>query len=1098
MNTRNLIHCLAGVVLAAAVVPTRAGTADGIRLGSGGPATCRSGGGGSFNPVFSADGRSILFVSQARNLVTNDSPSPHLNVYVRDLATGRTALVSPSASGIGGAEENANYPSISSNGQFVTYVVRTNIFDPMQPWNSFERTDAFVRDRALGTTRLVNVNTQGVASALRGSSGDAVISADGRWVVFASSATDLVADDTNGCQDVFVRDLLDGTTRVVSVGAMGGIPSSGGGGSGFTGASSAPSISADGRFVAFVSTATNLVSGVTNLAGEIYVRDLQAGVTCWASSNVAAQCALCPPGPYRSFNPVISADGRYVAFKATPDFGGIDPVLVLRYDLAAGTNTLLNTQPRGDYPENTIWMRRNWPAISPEGRFVAYEDQWDVFVWDAQLETNIHVSVRPQGAPPYTYFSHSPAMTPDGRFVAFVSSDPNLVTPATPPGRAQIFVRDLVAGTTRLVTGNRDDTPSRWDHELIQPVISPDGSLVAFDSEDDNLVEGDLNQASDVFVRDLNTNTTHLVSERHPDRTSLSGAALSGLANASCISSNSRWLVFTSHDGDLVPNDTNGLADIFIRDILTGATFTAGISNDLNDLNDQPVLSANGRYVAYVKSRNLGDTFTKGQVYRHDVQTGTSELVSRNVYAPYPYPAYGVSIRPAISPDGRFVAFESTATDLVPGGTLPTTNVFVRDMELGTNYLVSVSTNGTCGNGDSVNPSFSPDGRWVFFLSRAFNLVVTNWGLAYYGGYFARDLNANRTVLIGQLPGPASSPMRTEALALSADSRWAVFVNDRRAVWVRDLLAGSAMPIFVAAIPSDYIYSASISAGGRKVAFEQYAYTPGPYAGYRRQIFLVDREAGTTNLISVNRQGNGGGAGDSIQPLVTPDGQFVVFNSKAGDLVDGDWRAGGSVAPWEAARLPSPSDIFVRDLLQGITLVVSANHLGSAGTNASSKPFLAPDGRTVVFQSFADDLADGDYNATRDVFLLRLNAGDSDGDLLHDDWEMAYFDTLDRDGTLDFDGDSRTDRQEFVAGTDPTNAGSVLRVITLEHAATGSITIFWAAAPGRTYRVQYKNEAEDPTWLDSSGIVRINGRTASLVDSPAPFRSHRFYRVMLL
>lgn len=1089
MGTHSALWCLAGVILASAPVPIQAGATNGLQLVSGLAAPGRSGGGGSFNPAFSADGRSILFVSQARNLVTNDRPSPHLNVYVRDLTAGTTALASASASGVGGAEDSANYPSISSNGQLVTFVVRTNVSDPMQPWNSFGRTDVFVRDLALGTTRWVNVTTQGVPSALRGSSGDAVISADGRWVVFASAATDLVADDTNGCQDVFVRDLLDGTTRLVSVGAMGGIPSSGGGGSSFTGASSAPSVSADGRFVAFVSTATNLVPGVTNLAGEIYVRDLQAGVTHWASSNVAAQCVLCPPGPYHSFNPVISAEGRYVAFKSSPEGNGL--VLVLRYDLAAGTNTLLNRQPRGDYPEDAIWQYRNGPAITADGRFVAYEDRWDVFVWDGQLDTNLLVSVRPQGAPPYTGSSHSPAMTPDGRFVAFVSSDRYLVTPPTPLSRAQVYVRDLVARTNRLVTVNRDGAPSRWDHELIQPVISPDGSLVAFDSEDDNLVEGDLNQASDVFVRDLNANTTRLVSERHPDRTGLSGPALNGLANASCISSNARWLVFTSHDGDLVPNDTNGLADIFIRDLLTGATFTVGISNGVNE---QPVLSADGRYVAYVKWGNRSGPSDFAQVYRHDVQAGTSELASRRWFAPYP--AYGASTHPAISPDGRYVAFESMALDLVPGGGSPTTNVFVRDMEVGTNYLVSVSTNGSPGNRESFNPAFSPDGRWVLFQSRAFDLVANFCGLARNGGFFARDLMSHRTVFVSQLSSYCSPSDRVDSLALAADSRWAVFVLNRRSIWVRDLWEGTnALPVFVANAPMDYIYAVSISAGGHKIAFEQQAY--GSSSPYRRQIFLLDRVAGTTNLISVNRQGTEGGVRDSTGPLITPDGQFVVFTSKAEDLVEGDWKPSASEYPWPSPRFESPSDIFVRDLLQGITLVVSANHLGIAGTNASSKPVLAPDGRTVVFQSFASDLVDGDYSDTRDLFLLRLNAGDSDGDQMHDDWEMAFFDTLDRDGAGDFDGDGRTDRQEFLAGTDPTNAGSVLRVITLEHVTGRYTRIFWAAAPGRTYRVQYKNAVDDTAWIDLSGTVRFNGSTASFVDSPAPTRSHRFYRVML-
>jgi len=184
-----------------------------------------------------------------------------------------------------------------------------------------------------------------------------------------------------------------------------------------------------------------------------------------------------------------------------------------------------------------------------------------------------------------------------------VSSDPGMVTPQSATGPGQVYVRDLVAETTRLVTVDRDGAPSRWDHEFIRPAISPDGSQVVFDSEDDNLVAGDLNRASDVFVRDMIANTTQLVSERHAERPSVTGQGMAALANASCISSNARWLVFTSQDGDLVLDDTNGLADIFIRDLETGAISTVGISPDFNE---QPVLSADGRYMAYVKSPSSG------------------------------------------------------------------------------------------------------------------------------------------------------------------------------------------------------------------------------------------------------------------------------------------------------------------------------------------------------------------------------------------------------------------------------------------------------------------------------------------------------------
>src|SRR5436190_8182026 len=147
-----------------------------------------------------------------------------------------------------------------------------------------------------------------------------------------------------------------------------------------------------------------------------------------------------------------------------------------------------------------------------------------------------------------------------------------------------------------------------------------------------------------------------------------------------------------------------------------------------------------------------------------------------------------------------------------------------------------------------------------------------------------------------------------------------------------------------------------------------------------------------------------------------------------------------------------------------VTVPVSLNYLGTATANrASSQPALSADGRTIVFQSFASDLVAGDYNGERDVFVVRLSGSDADGDGMDDDWEMAYFDTLDRDGSGDFDADGQTDWQEFRAGTDPTNAGSILRVLSLTVTGTypeqgRQTTIFWSTAPGKRYQVQFKDD----------------------------------------
>src|SRR5439155_22178261 len=136
------------------------------------------------------------------------------------------------------------------------------------------------------------------------------------------------------------------------------------------------------------------------------------------------------------------------------------------------------------------------------------------------------------------------------------------------------------------------------------------------------------------------------------------------------------------------------------------------------------------------------------------------------------------------------------------------------------------------------------------------------------------------------------------------------------------------------------------------------------------------------------------------------------------------------------------TDLFVRDLWGGATMLVSRNSEGHGSGNAlCSTPVLSADGRTVFFQSFASDLVPGDFNQTRDIFALKLAGQDSDGDGMDDDWEMAYFNTLARDGRGDFDNDGQTDFQEFRAGTNPANDNSVLRVLTLTPLLGGGKTL---------------------------------------------------------
>src|SRR5258708_39759948 len=264
--------------------------------------------GDSSLPFVSADGRWVVFVSAAKNLATNDAPSPFLNVYARDLQTGETILVSRNRIGTGGGNGSSSSPSMSADGRWIVFESRAS---DLVAEDTNGVSDIFLADLAQGTTSLISSGLAGIGDA---PSSNPTMTPDGRWTAFESAASNLVADDTNGISDVFLRDRESGATLLVSVGAQNAGPNP----LSNPIKSESPAITPDGRRVAFVSTATNLVDGPRAGNAEIYVRDIPAGQTLWASTNtfyVVGSVA------YRCFSPTISTNGRYVAFKVARTLG---------------------------------------------------------------------------------------------------------------------------------------------------------------------------------------------------------------------------------------------------------------------------------------------------------------------------------------------------------------------------------------------------------------------------------------------------------------------------------------------------------------------------------------------------------------------------------------------------------------------------------------------------------------------------------------------------------------------------------------------------------------------------------------------------------
>jgi Tol biopolymer transport system component len=343
-------------------------------------------------------------------------------------------------------------------------------------------------------------------------------------------------------------------------------------------------------------------------------------------------------------------------------------------------------------------------------------DLCDVFLHDRHTGDTVRISVASDGRQG-NGDSNEPSVSADGRYVAFESASAHLV-PGDYDKLADIFVHDRQTGQTEGVLVASHGTEGNLESE--EPSISADGRYVAFWSFSNNLVPGDTNQLRDVFVHDRQTGET--------SRVSVASDAEEGdsWSMSPSISADGRYVAFTSDATNLVPGDTNDGEDVFVHDRQTGQTVRISVASDGRQGHlgyDQPSISADGRYVAFDSfATDLvpGDTNSKCDVFVHDRQTGEKVRISVASDGGQGNLSAG---QPSISADGRYVAFQSRASNLVPGDTNSKNDVFLHDRQTGETVRVSVASDGTEGNRDSDEPSISDDGRYVAFVSSASNLV---------------------------------------------------------------------------------------------------------------------------------------------------------------------------------------------------------------------------------------------------------------------------------------------------------------------------------------------------------------------------------------
>jgi len=404
------------------------------------------------------------------------------------------------------------------------------------------------------------------------------------------------------------------------------------------------------------------------------------------------------------------------------------------------------------------------------------------------------------------------------------------------------------AKTTRASIGSQEQESPNGG---IYPSISGSGRYVVFEANSANLVPGDTNGESDVFVRDRKTGRTERVSVRS------NGAQANSWSGYASISANGRFVSFTSEASNLVQGDTNGVQDIFVHDRRTDRTTRASVNSrgrQGNDDSSASDISATGRFVVVSSTAtNLVRNDANGyeDLFVHDRVTGTTRLVTVRSNGAQANAAVGNVDPGSISADGRFITFYTAASNLVKDDDNAVADVFVRDRVAGKTTRVSASSAGDEANGSSSDASISGDGKLVTFSSNATNLVGT-------------DANAER------------------------------------------------------------------------------------------DIFVHNRSRGSTRRISVS-SADEEADGFSGSPSISADGRYVVFESFAENLIANDTN--------------NFIDVYIRDRKRHTTVRVSLTNAGAEGNSESSYPFISANGRFVAFQSNATNLIGNDTNATTDIYV---------------------------------------------------------------------------------------------------------------------------------
>ncbi|MGH9002586.1 MAG: TolB family protein, partial [Acidimicrobiia bacterium] len=679
--------------------------------------------------------------------------------------------------------------------------------------------------------KLPTGSTTGCSSLTVGKCSKRTVSADGNAVVFASRAPNLIDGDNNNASDIFVwkRDTSVAPPAItltrISVATGGGDSN---------GDSETPAMSPNGQWVAFESKATNLVAGDTNSSADVFVWSAATGLALASQNDSGAQ------GNLQSFAPSV-ADNGTVAFTSI-------------------ANNLVG-------PGKTSQFQNVFVRKTPTGAATT-----DI--------VSVGPSDVPGGGP-----SKEPSIDAAGNMVAFTSAANNIGDGTEDDnGEDDVFVRDLTARTTKRLTA---------DLKAFQPAIRGDGNQVAYAAE-----LGDSDIRKDIFVQSSSGNvnggslasgctpcnditdrpavvpsiaddgkvafqsaaryepavrsdqvwvtTGPIAASKDKDELSLAD----NVAELASISGNGQFVAFTSAATNLVPGDFNGSEDVFLKDLSTKAVTRVSQRADGVEASGfapfpthAPAISGDGSVVAFSSdSSNLVDGDSNGV---NDIFVRAGGATTRISVGPGGAQANGGSIRPAISADGRYVAFNSLATNLVSGDTNGNYDIFVRDTVSGSTTRVNVSASGVqASGGNSLSPSISGDGRWVAFSAGATNLVSGQDNGTQ--DVYLKDLQTGGVTRVSNNTGGGQANGDSADASISWDGRFVAY-------W---------------------------SSAGDIVAGDNNSCPTTTYTPTCPDIFVWDRQTGANRRVSVSTAGVQGDR-ESLSPALSVDGRFVAFDSKA-------------------------------------------------------------------------------------------------------------------------------------------------------------------------------------------------------------------------